>query len=174
MNDARWHYTQNGAQQTPISDTELRQRAADGRLKPMDMVWCEGMPQWGPAGNITGLFPAAAVLPPPMPAPGAAPINYYGNPAGYRPPASGIGQDAGMRMLLPVGRSPWAIVAGYLGLLSVIILPAPLAVIFSIIAIMDIKKHPEKHGMGRAIFGLIMGIVFSIGLLIWIGTAAMH
>lgn len=77
-----------------------------------------------------------------------------------------LGDNAGIRMLLPVGRSPWAIAAGYLGLFSVIIIPAPFALIVSIIAIIDIIKskktqHP-KYGLGRAIFGLIMGGLFSI------------
>ncbi len=65
----------------------------------------------------------------------------------------------GMRMLLPVGRSGYAIAAGYLGLFSVLGIFAPLAIIFGILAIVDIKKHPEKHGMGRAIFGIIMGVI---------------
>ena len=38
-----------------------------------------------------------------------------------------LGDDAAMRMLLPVGRSGWAIAAGYLGLFSLIVLPAPYA-----------------------------------------------
>jgi hypothetical protein len=68
-----------------------------------------------------------------------------------------------MRMLLPVGRSGWAIAAGYLGLFSLIVLPAPAALLASIVAIWDIQRskswpHP-KHGLGRAIFGLIMGIL---------------
>jgi len=82
------------------------------------------------------------------------------------PPSPNIGDDAGMRMLLPVGRSLWAIAAGYLGLFSIICIPAPLAVIISGVAIYDLKKHPEKHGMGRAIFGLVMGGLGSIGLLV--------
>jgi predicted acyltransferase len=56
-----------------------------------------------------------------------------------------------------VGRSGWAIAAGYLGLISVLLLPAPLAVLCGILAIRDIKKHPDRHGMGRAIFGLVLG-----------------
>src|SRR6266404_5143516 len=68
-----------------------------------------------------------------------------------------IGDDPGMRMLLPVGRSIWAIVAGYLGLFSLLCFPAPFAILIGIIAIIDIKKNPEKHGMGRAIFGIVMG-----------------
>lgn len=82
---------------------------------------------------------------------------------------AGLGQDAGMRLLLPVGRSGWAIAAGYLGLFSLVIVPAPLALIISIVAIRDIRRSSNspnpKHGMGRAIFGLIMGIAGTVVLI---------
>lgn len=65
--------------------------------------------------------------------------------------------DAVLRAMLPVGRSGYAIAAGYLALFSVLILPAPFALIFGILAIRDINKNSEKHGMGRAIFGVVMG-----------------
>ena len=65
--------------------------------------------------------------------------------------------DAAMRMILPVGRSGWAIAAGYFALLSVLLVPAPLALAFGIMGIRDIRRHPEKHGMGRAVFGIVMG-----------------
>jgi hypothetical protein len=77
-----------------------------------------------------------------------------------------IGEDAGMRMLLPVGRSGWAIAAGYLGLFSVLCLPAPLALIFGILAIREMRRDPKKHGMGRAVFGIVMGSIGTIFLLI--------
>ena len=35
----------------------------------------------------------------------------------------------------------------------------------NIIAIIDLRKHPEKHGMGRAMFGLITGVIGSALLL---------
>jgi amino acid permease len=79
-----------------------------------------------------------------------------------------IGQDAGIRMLLPVGRSGWAIAAGYAGLFAFLIIPAPIALVLAIIAIIDMKKHPERHGMGRAIFGLIIGILGTLGLILMI------
>jgi hypothetical protein len=69
-------------------------------------------------------------------------------------------------MLLPVGRSGWAIAAGYLGLVSVLLLPAPLAVACGVMAMVHMKKNPELHGMGRAIFGLVMGSLGTIVLLI--------
>ena len=75
-----------------------------------------------------------------------------------------IGQDAGMRMLLPVGRSGWAIAAGYMGLLSVLGLFAPFALFFGIMAVRDINKNPEKHGLGRAWFGIVMGGLITLGM----------
>ena len=72
-----------------------------------------------------------------------------------------IGEDPAMRMVLPVGCSPWAIAAGYFGLFSVLCLPAPIAILLAIIAIRDIRRHPDRHGMVRAIFGLVMGILFT-------------
>ena len=75
-----------------------------------------------------------------------------------------------MRLLLPLGRSGWAIAAGYLGLFSLIVLPAPIALVVSIIAILDIRRSKSsgqpKHGMGRAIFGLIMGVLGSALLVV--------
>lgn len=83
----------------------------------------------------------------------------------YQPPAERLGDDLAMRILLPVGRSPWAIVAGYLGLFSMLFFPAPLAVIAGVLAIRQIRRNPGSHGMGRAIFGLVMGGIFTIGLI---------
>ena len=77
-----------------------------------------------------------------------------------------IGEDAGMRMLLPVGRSGWAIAAGYLGLLSVLCVPAPFALLTAILAMREMRRDPKKHGMGRAVFGLIMGAIGTLGLVI--------
>ena len=62
-----------------------------------------------------------------------------------------------VRMLLPVGRSGWAIAAGYLGLFSLLILPAPLALLTGIVAILHIRSRPGLHGMGRAVFAIVMG-----------------
>ena len=71
-----------------------------------------------------------------------------------------------MRVLLPIGRSPFAIIAGYCGLVSVLLFPAPFALLFGILALRDIKQHPDKGGKGRAIFGVVMGTIFSLLLLL--------
>jgi uncharacterized protein DUF4190 len=81
---------------------------------------------------------------------------------------SSLGDDPVIRALLPVGRSAWAIAAGYLGLFSLLFIPAPLAVIVSIIALVQLKRHPEKRGMGRAVFGLVLGLLGSAVLLLFL------
>ena len=74
--------------------------------------------------------------------------------------------DSAMRKILPVGRSGLAIAAGYAGLFAFLVFPAPIALILSILAIYDLKQHPDKLGMGRAVFGLVLGILGTIALLV--------
>jgi hypothetical protein len=90
--------------------------------------------------------------------------------AGVTPPD--LGEDAVVRMLIPVGRSAWAIAAGHAGLFAVLFFPAPIALVLALVAIWDIRKHPKKHGMGRAIFGLVMGGIFTLLMLLFLLMAA--
>jgi hypothetical protein len=78
---------------------------------------------------------------------------------------SKLAEDPKMRMLMPVGRSGWAIAAGYAGLFGFLIAPAPIALVLGIIAMFDLKRNPKKYGWGRAIFGTIIGLL-GTGLLI--------
>lgn len=91
----------------------------------------------------------------------------YASPSGYAPPQSySIEDDPAMRMLLPVGRSPYAIVAGYLGLLSLALcFLGPFALLCGILAIIDIRKNPKKSGMLRAVVGITLGAIGTIGLM---------
>lgn len=68
-------------------------------------------------------------------------------------------------MMLPVGRSGLAIAAGYLGLFAILLLPAPFALIAGLLAVRDLRRNPHKHGMGRAVFGIVSGAVFTLALL---------
>jgi hypothetical protein len=79
-----------------------------------------------------------------------------------------IEDTAAMRMLLPVGRSLWAIAAGYAGLFALLFVPAPLALVLGIAAVVHIRRHPGLHGMGRAVFAIVMGAVFSLPLLLFV------
>jgi hypothetical protein len=69
-----------------------------------------------------------------------------------------------MKVLVPVNTSGLAIVAGYLGLVSVLCFPAPFALVFGILALRHLKRHPDQDGKGRAIFGIVMGALFSLPL----------
>jgi hypothetical protein len=80
-------------------------------------------------------------------------------------PAPSLGENAGMRMLLPVGRSGWAIAAGYLGLFSFLVVFAPIGLVVSIVAAIHLKRRPDLHGWGRTIFGLVMG---GLGTLVFV------
>lgn len=53
--------------------------------------------------------------------------------------------------------SAWAIAAGYLGLFSLVILPAPISLVIGFVALRDLAKRPHMRGRGRAWFGVVMG-----------------
>src|SRR5688572_15986827 len=72
-------------------------------------------------------------------------------------PSGARGYDASLQHVLPVGTSGFAIAAGYLGLISVLIFPAPFALGFGIFAARDLRKHPAKRGWVRAGLGLALG-----------------
>ncbi len=59
-----WYCYVGGRRYGPISEDVLRQWAAEGRLRPTDQVWTEGMAEWAPARTVEGIFPPGAVGPP--------------------------------------------------------------------------------------------------------------
>ncbi len=79
--------------------------------------------------------------------------------------------NAVVRMLVPVDRSIWAILAGYFGLISVCALPGPLAILFGILGLREIKKNPKVHGAGRCYFGIVMGVLGT--LMLFLGLIGM-
>jgi uncharacterized RDD family membrane protein YckC len=90
-----------------------------------------------------------------------------GSPAAARRPLPPLPVSAGVRSsdwLLPTGRSGWAIAAGYLGLFSLLLVPAPFALGAGVLGLRDIRRNPRLGGRGRAIFGIVMGSLFSIAL----------
>ena len=157
-----WFYMKNEQQIGPMRWEELTAAARDGRLLPMEAVWTDGMPQWQQAGTVNGLFATA-----PMSAEYAQGYAAQGYAAPPEP------TDPILRMAIPIGRSWWAIAAGYFGLFSLILLPAPISLILGLIALSDIRKNPEKLGKGRAIFGIVMGTLgTALLLLLVIGAVA--
>ena len=88
-----------------------------------------------------------------------------------------MGQDAGTRLLLPVGRSIWAIIAGSPGLFALVVIPAPPALLPATIPYFDIPKSQSspnpKYGMGRAIFAIVMGSLGTVVLIVILVGAAL-
>jgi hypothetical protein len=66
------------------------------------------------------------------------------------------------RYLIPTGRPGSAIAAGYLGLFSLLPLFGIVSIIVSLVALRTLKRNPHLLGRGRAWFGLVMGIVFTL------------
>lgn len=132
---------------------QVKQMFEAGLLQPTDHAWTAGMQDWQ---ALAVLFPAMSPPPPPLPprAPASPP------PAASAQPAA---PNAALALVVPLGRSGWAILAGYLGLLSLLVLPAPFAILCGVLAIKDINKNPHKLGLVRAWFGIIAG---SLALLV--------
>ena len=55
-----WFYSVGDSRQGPVTEDELRRLASDGTLKPSDLVWKDGMPDWVEARTIDALFPRTA------------------------------------------------------------------------------------------------------------------
>jgi hypothetical protein len=60
---SKWHCTISDQKYGPVSSEQLRQWVAEGRLRPNDYVWCEGMTDWAPYNTIAELNYAPATQP---------------------------------------------------------------------------------------------------------------
>lgn len=168
-----YYYRRFDQQQGPITWEALLGLASGGGIYPTDLVWGEGWPEWKEARLVPGLY----AVPPPLPAAprpmaqpgyGPAPIagmpppSAYGYPAGGYASGLGPGEDPMLRAVLPVGRAPRAIIAGYLGLFAILGIFAPFALILGILALRDLREKPGTLGKGRAIFAIVMGSLFTL------------
>ena len=81
--------------------------------------------------------------------------------------------DEGLQYVIPINTSGLAIVAGYVGLISVLCLPAPFALLLGILALRHLKKNPKLHGKGRAIFAIVMGGLFTVVPAVFLAFAAL-
>jgi len=88
MSDAVWYYAQGDEENGPVTAVQLKALAEQGKLRPSDLVWKEGMEDWKPANEVRGLFSAEAAekaAPPsetPAEAPSAPPSPSIATPSG--------------------------------------------------------------------------------------------
>jgi hypothetical protein len=73
--------------------------------------------------------------------------------------------NAELEVLVPINVAGSALIAGYLGLAALLILPAPIALVVGVLALRDLKSQPHKTGHGRAWFAIVAGVIGSIVLL---------
>src|SRR5690242_12133034 len=59
-----WYYVEDGKQAGPVDDAQLQQLAQSGKVLPETLVWREGMANWEPFGQATGVNPAMPTAPP--------------------------------------------------------------------------------------------------------------
>ena len=89
---AQWYAQVGGQRYGPVSDEDIRQWYAQGRVKPTDYVWSEGMANWTQAGSVfgaaAGVGPAGAATPAATP-PGYAPSPYPAGGTQYLKPHRG-------------------------------------------------------------------------------------
>ena len=123
-------YVQRGPQRLgPYAVEQLCAFARENRVWPTDPAWHEGMRGWIPLAKL---------------------LARHGVSSPWL-------RDRRLAWLVPVGFSGPAVVAGYVALFSVLLVPAPLAVGLGVFALRDLRRHPEKHGRGRAWFAIVLG-----------------
>ena len=129
----QWYYEVWGQRVGPLPWETMIELSQRGVITAQAKVFSDGWSAWVPAAQVPGLpvAPLAAT------------------------------HDAATRMLLPVNRAPMAILAGYLGLFSMLGIFAPLTLLTGILALRTLKARPDLHGAGRAWFGIVMGALFS-------------
>ena len=154
-----WFISFDGEKSGPITLRQLVSEVASGDIDDRDFVWREGMTDWEPLTEVEEILRALDAEGIPLPRPGD---EYYEEE-----------HSAALRAVLPVGRTGLSILAGYLGLISLLLPPtAILAIPVSIVAIVHLKRNPKKHGMGRAVFGVVggvLGILIGIAIVITMG-----
>src|SRR5690348_7888177 len=136
----QWYWGVGEQKNGPITLGQLQGMVRSGQLGPTALVWTDGMPEWVPAGKLPILFQQAGMS---------------------------RAEENALNLVIPVGpQSGVSIAAGYCGILGFIPLLAPVGILLGVLGVLDLKKHPEKHGWGRALTGIIGGGLFTIGWLL--------
>ena len=65
--DKRFHVALDGKAQGPFAADRLAAMIASGTLRRDTLVWCQGMADWRPAGQVPALAGHLAATPPPLP-----------------------------------------------------------------------------------------------------------
>ncbi|MBX3095268.1 MAG: hypothetical protein KF812_00240 [Fimbriimonadaceae bacterium] len=177
-----WYVIKDDQQMGPFDTDNLRYMHNHGKLDAACVVKEAASGRELSASELQAVLNPRSVqptAPPPVVSPVAAshpqptlqvPQGYYQPPQTHRHYAPPDPKQDPLRFVIPVNPSGLAIAAGYLGIFSMIGIAAPFAIIVGYLAIRDCQANPSKTGIGRAWFGLIAGVLFTIFYL-WVLTA---
>lgn len=142
----------------PYTKSELRKYIQEDRVTNKSQIWFEGLAGWTPISQVSEF--ASYLLP-----------GWTGPAFDGKYPEAKAG--AALGLLAPIGRSGYAVAAGYFGLFSVVPFCGVAAIICSLLGFRDLKRHPTKRGMGRLIFGLVTGLAGTAfyGYALYVGFA---
>lgn len=158
---ATWYYSMNGQQAGPVTQQELQQLVAQGMVKPQDLVWNQGMPNWVPAMQVPGLVPAG---PQPGAYPGQQP-QYGGYPQpGFQQPGYGAPQGYGPVGYAPPvqdhkGKATGSLVCGIIGLFFCGLILGIIAIVLGTGAKKAMQQSGNFDGQGMATAGVVLGII---------------
>lgn len=93
QSEAQWFIARDGAQHGPLSDAEMKKLVELSYLRPTDLIWRQGFPDWRPALAVFPRPQAAAASGAGL-APGPGPDPRTGRPTG--PPYAEPSLDAGL------------------------------------------------------------------------------
>ena len=65
----KWYYAKNGNRNGPVEPDEIKGLFQSGEIKPDDLVWEEGMPDWVRAGSVLQAAPPPLTTSAPAPQP---------------------------------------------------------------------------------------------------------
>lgn len=129
-----WFYSKNGQQLGPISEQDFSNKCSSGEILGTDLVWKEGMPDWIPMSQVTGLSLSQKISQP---------------PAVVMPPQSGVGNVMSVQpppvdvRFIPqrIPNYQWqSIAALVLSCLQMLLCCIPVGLIFAIIAMVYSNK----------------------------------
>ena len=119
-----------------------------------------------PAAPVAQPYAAAPYAAAPGAAPGWAPQATAWYPD---PPRPGESPRDALHWLVPVGRSWQSVVAGYLGLVAIVVWPlGPVALGFGVWAMR--RAQDGGHGRGRAVLALVVGVLSTVAL-VFVGVS---
>jgi hypothetical protein len=125
----------------PVSAEQIRQWIAEGRVNGQTKVQAAGATEWKTVADFAEFAGLLPKTPPPSASTPSIPIT-------PRPAPPRTNQTA-----------VWAMVTGILSLLCCCGCAAPVAIVLGIVALSQLKNHPEQTGRGFAIAGIVLGIV---------------